>query len=53
MCFTCVYIWGRLISVPVHASFVTELITDPGEQIAPDPFGRGIIATVSSLVHYY
>ena len=53
MCFTCIYIWVRLISVPVHASFVTKLITDPGEQIATDPLGRGITTTVSRLVYYY
>ena len=51
MCFTRIFIWVWLISVPVHASLVTKLITDPGEKIAPDPIGRGITGTVSCLVH--
>lgn len=39
------------MSVPVHASFVTKLVVVPGKQIAPDPLGRGITATVTSLIH--
>ena len=51
-CFTCIYVWIRLISVSVHASLVTPLIIgSPGKKVAPDPLGRGIAVSITSLFH--